>query len=988
MTASRSVLAALATSRDAWRRDLHDPRPGRGALPASALLDSDAPALPLTGMWSFRWSPTVADAPLDVGALDLDLREWGELPVPSSWVMPIHDATVGGPHGAPAYTNIRYPFPAEPPIPPDENPVGDYALRFTAPDHPGTPRLRLDGIEGAAIVILNGVVIGTTRGSRLPTVFDVSGLLGAGENLLVVRVAQFSAASYLEDQDEWWLPGVIRDVTLQWAPAGGIDDVVVHADYDEEAGTGSLRVEVLTRDGAAAVVVLPELGVETQPGDRLSDLPVVAWSAEHPRLYDLVVRTPSETVRLRVGFRTVSIVDGVFLVNGAPVKLRGVNRHEHHPDFGRAVPDGTMRDELALMKRMNINAIRTSHYPPHPRMLDLADEWGFWVIDECDVETHGFTFLDWRGNPSDDPQWREAYLDRAERMVRRDRNHPSVVIWSLGNEAGVGQNLAAMTEWIHAADPSRPVHYEGDQECAVADMWSQMYPPHAEVELAGRRAEEPLGDPVADARRRAMPYVLCEYAHAMGTGPGGLLEYQELIDASPRIMGGFVWEWLEHGIRVRLADGRERIAYGGDFGEVIHDGNFVIDGLVSADREPRPGLHDLAVMYAPVRIEVATDAKSVTLTSRLDHADTRHLAWRWTIQGPDRVTASGDLPVDPIAAREHRVVALPVGDLPEGHVLTVSAQLAVDLPWASAGHEVAWGQAGQPSAPSRSRAGSPSTPAAEGSTVRVGPAVLDARTGSLVRLGDIDIDDWRLELWRAPTDNDNGFDWYHPHPSQADDWRTHGLDRLTSRLLGISIHDEAVTVTTRIAAASLDDAVVLTTRWNAVGADAVAVEATIEPHYREPIVWARAGLSFSVPETFDRLRWSGRGPGPVYPDTGYAARAGWFEAGIDELTTPSPRPQESGARAVTGIAELRANGHRLVIEGDRFAATVRRVSTEMLAATAHHDELPRTGRTHVVLDPAQHGIGTASVRVGVLPPYALWSRPVRVSYTLSVGRAS
>lgn len=983
MTRTHSELQSLAISRDAWRRDLEDPRPGSGSLPASASLHSDAPALALTGTWNFRWSPTVADAPLDIGERDFDLREWGELPVPSSWVMPVHDATVGGPHGAPAYTNIRYPFPAEPPIPPDDNPVGDYAIRFTAPEHAGAPRLRFEGIEGAAIIVLNGIVIGTVRGSRLPTVFDVSEVLEQGENLLVVRVAQFSAASYLEDQDEWWLPGIIRDVALQWAPAGGIDDVVVHADYDAVSATGSLRVEVLTRDGAEAVVVLPELGLELRSGEHRNDLAVEAWSAEHPRLYEIDVRTPSETVRVRAGFRTVSIVDGVFLVNGAPVKLRGVNRHEHHPDFGRAVPDSTMRDELALMKRMNINAIRTSHYPPHPRMLDLADEWGFWVIDECDVETHGFTFLDWKGNPSDDPQWREAFVDRAERMVRRDRNHPSIVLWSLGNEAGVGQNLAAMTEWIHAHDPSRPVHYEGDQECAVTDVWSQMYPPHAEVELAGRRAEEPLPDPVLDARRRMMPYVLCEYAHAMGTGPGGLREYQELIDASPRIMGGFVWEWLEHGIRVRLDDGRERIAYGGDFGETVHDGNFVIDGLVSADREPRPGLNDLAVMYAPATIVVAPDAQTVTLTSRLNHADTSHLAWRWSIEGPSGVTEKGELHVDPLRPGEQRVVALPVGHLPRGHVLTVSAQLVVDAPWASAGHEVAWGQLGHPSEGSRPLDDATTAPHADTATIRIGPAVLDARTGSLVRLGDIDIEAWRLELWRAPTDNDNGFDWYHPHPSQADDWRTHGLDRLVSRLVDLRVEGDQVVVTTRMAAASLDDAVVLTTKWSAVGAHSVAVDATIEPQYREPIVWARAGLSFSVPDRFDRLWWSGRGPGPVYPDTGFAARAGWFELGLNDLTTPSPRPQESGARAVHGTAELRAANESLVIEGDAFAATVRRVSTEVLAAAAHHDELPHTGRTHVVLDGAQHGIGTASVRVGVLPPYVLHSQPLTLRFVMS-----
>jgi beta-galactosidase len=267
-------------------------------------------------------------------------------------------------------------------------------------------------------------------------------------------------------------------------------------------------------------------------------------------LHTLRVRTPGETVELAIGFRTVAIVDGVFTVNGAPVQLRGVNRHEHHPDFGRHVPRAVVEAELLLMKRSNINAIRTSHYPPDPSMLDLADRLGFWVIDEADVETHGFGPNDWRGNPTDDVAWEAALRDRAARMVERDRNHPSIVMWSLGNEAGVGRNLAAMAAEIRSRDATRPLHYEGDQSCADLDVWSQMYPSHATVELIGRGEEPLLDDPALDARRRAMPFVLCEYAHAMGTGPGGLTEYQRLFDTYPRLMGGFIWEWLEHGIHV------------------------------------------------------------------------------------------------------------------------------------------------------------------------------------------------------------------------------------------------------------------------------------------------------------------------------------------------------------------------------------------------------------------------------------------------------
>ncbi|MFC7762761.1 glycoside hydrolase family 2 TIM barrel-domain containing protein [Catellatospora bangladeshensis] len=266
-----------------------------------------------------------------------------------------------------------------------------------------------------------------------------------------------------------------------------------------------------------------------------------------------------------------------------------MNRHEFDPDHGRVVGEELMRADLVLMKQHNINAVRTSHYPPHPRFLELCDELGFWVIDECDLETHGFQENGWRRNPTGDPAWREALVGRAERMVARDRNHPSVIMWSLGNEAGVGENLGHMAAAIRALDSSRPLHYEGDRSCRYTDVYSRMYASHAEVEAIGRGEEEALDDPALDARRRAMPFIQCEYGHAMGNGPGGLAEYQALFERYERLQGGFIWEWIDHGIRSRTADGREFYAYGGDFGEELHDGNFICDGLVFPDRTPRRG---------------------------------------------------------------------------------------------------------------------------------------------------------------------------------------------------------------------------------------------------------------------------------------------------------------------------------------------------------------------------------------------------------------
>src|SRR5581483_4242521 len=324
------------------------------------------------------------------------------------------------------------------------------------------------------------------------------------------------------------------------------------------------------------------------------------------------------------------------------ILLRGVNRHEWHPERGRAVTRETMLHDVLLMKRHNVNAVRTSHYPPHPDFLDLCDEYGLWVIDECDLETHGFEEEGWRGNPSDDERWREAYLDRARRTVERDKNHASVIIWSLGNESGTGANLGAMADWIRARDPHRPIHYEGDFSCAHTDLYSRMYASHAEVEEIGRRAEPPLADPELDAHRRSLPFILCEYAHAMGNGPGGLADYQRLFETYERCQGGFVWEWIDHGIhRTDPATGRAYYAYGGDFGEQPNDGNFVCDGLLLPDRTPSPGLLEFKKVIEPVRIEGDARAGTVRVTNGHDFATLDHLAFHWLHEVEGSPTGQG-----------------------------------------------------------------------------------------------------------------------------------------------------------------------------------------------------------------------------------------------------------------------------------------------------------------------------------------------------------
>ncbi len=933
---------------------------GTGALPPRARFTTDAPVLSLNGSWRFLLSPSVADAPDGVGEPGFDDNGWGSIEVPSSWPM--------AGHGAPAYTNTVFPFPVDPPNPPDENPVGDFRRRF---DWSGGPAvLRLDGVDNAGEVWLNGRHLGTTRGSRLVHEFDATEALVEGENVLALRVTQWSASSYLEDQDMWWLPGVFRDVTLQAAPAGGLVDVVVHADWAD--GAGLLRVEATTRDGAEATVSVPSLGLEDLPAGVEHRIDGARpWTAETPDLLDVVVRTPAEIATIRVGFRTITIEDAQLKVNGRRIRFRGVNRHEHHPDLGRVIPPEVVRAELLLMKRHNVNAIRTSHYPPHPDLPGLADELGFYLIDECDLETHGFIHVDWRGNPSDDPAWEPAYLDRMRRTVSRDRNHPSVILWSLGNEAGTGRNLEASARLAHELDPSRPVHYEGDWSSTYVDVYSRMYAHQDEVDAIGRQAEEPLPDAAADAHRRALPFLQCEYIHAMGNGPGGIDEYEASFRRYPRTQGGFVWEWLEHGIRRTTPDGRTWFAYGGDFGEPLHDGNFVADGLVDADRNPRPGLADLKKAYEPVHLEVTDDRSAVRIRNAFDFRGLDGLVLEWSVEGG----AAGTVPLPEVEPQATAEAALPAEARGDG-VLTVRLLTSAPTAWADAGHELAWAQAGALPAPQPPEPGA--APTQHGRRLTLGPAELDAVTGRLVTVGGVPVPGPELTLWRAPTDNDRGVAKERQGlPSDGDGWHREGLHRLRRRVLSVTATDDAVEVVTRVGPAATDAHVVVTERWTSDGR-AVGLEVTVEPHGEWPFGWARVGLEFALPYRPEGIAWDGYGPGQRYPDTGGAQRLGHWRVGdVLDLHTEYVRPQENGSRAGCTRLDVGAPGAGFTVTGDGFSFTASPWTSAELAAAAHPIDLPdAAGRCRLVIDLAEHGIGTAACGPGVLPAYRLDARTV------------
>ena len=1011
-------------------RYVEDHSTGSGRrTPPRAWLRSDAPELSLNGEWDFRLHASHHGLPDPTDGGDDD--SWQTITVPSHWVL--------GPEGAlpeeagrgrPIYTNVQFPFPIDPPFVPDENPTADHRRRFTLPGWAAERvLLRFDGVESVYRVWLNGTEVGVGKGSRLVQEFDVTAALRPGDNELVVRVHQWSSMSYVEDQDQWWLPGIFRDVTLLARPAGALDDVWLQTDLDGDDEGLLQPLLVAAQQAYPVTVTIAELGFEqTFAGAselaRVTVGPVEPWSAEQPRLYAAEVRSTGETVSLRVGFRRVRIEGDQFTVNGRKVVFRGVNRHETHPVRGRVFDEEHARADLVTMKRANINAIRTSHYPPHPRVLDLADELGFWVVDECDLETHGFTHLGWSGNPSDDPRWSEVFLDRIERTVERDKNHPSVVIWSLGNEAGTGANLAAMAQWVRRRDPHRPVHYEGDYTGAYTDVYSRMYPSLVEVEAIGSATGGiRYTDSPAEAQRvRSKPFLMCEYVHAMGNGPGAIAEYDALTERFPRLHGGFVWEWRDHGLATRTADGTPYFGYGGDFGEVVHDGNFVMDGMLLPDDSPTPAVAEFAAVHTPVPLRLRLgsdvggggDGRSGELEVRNRHhsRSTGHLRFVASTTSEAGDSEEHTLEVPELAPGAETSVPLPAALLagaggPETW-LSVRAELAEDLPWAPAGHVVSRGQQSLPAAPPvvtlpRPRRRPEPVTVAAGRVLELGPARFDAATGRLQELYGVPVGGPRLELWRAPTDNDRAasfgsyedvapeatpFGLGSPAPSSVERWRERGLHRLTHRQVELRADGDEVVSQVRVSAANSGLFVDVTYRWQ-LGDDGLSCFVDLVPTVGWDCTWPRAGVRLDLPAGLDHADWFGTGPHESYPDTATAALVGTFSAPVDELGVRYSRPQETGHRAQLHRLELSEGGTprlRLrtlaAVDGHRPGFTVSRHTPQQVDSAGHPHELPPSEHTHLFLDAAVHGVGSRACGMDVLPQHALWPGAAQLGFVV------
>ena len=998
----------------------------------------------LNGTWKFHCSPTVAEVPEKFYQLDFETCGWADIAVPGNWQLQGY--------GHPHYTNVQYPFPVDPPRVPTENPTGCYGREFWVPET-WTGRqivLRFEGVDSAFYVWVNGKQVGFSKGSRLPSEFDITAMVKVGANSIAVQVMQWSDGTYMEDQDMWWLSGIFRDVTLVAMPQVQISDVRIRTELDKKYQNATLRVQtmlanlrktaaadskvslqLLDADGAkVGRVVTRSIHVDAGATSLIElTMPVEnvhKWTAETPTLYTTLVTLKDadgnvvEVIPQKTGFRVVEIKDGIFCVNGQAIKVKGVNRHEHHPDFGRAVPIEAMVQDVLLMKTHNINTVRCSHYPDDPRWLDLCDLYGLYAIDECDLETHGFGqggaatmengqwpgFKEWPKNPTCDPDWENACVDRMQRMVERDKNHACVIMWSLGNEAGFGRNHEAMAKWTRAADPTRFIHYEGDYELTVTDVYSQMYPDPTHVRKVGE-AKEDLGLAKVEKYGK-MPYIMCEYAHAMGNGPGGLSEYWDAFYSSPRLMGGCIWEWIDHGIRVKQADGKEFFAYGGDFGDEPNDSNFVADGLIFPDRKPSPGLIEYKKVIQPLKIEALDlPAMKFTVANRYDYLSTSHLRGTWTLSEDGKVIASGtDVEFEGGSIAAHQTGQLTVGAKKPAALkcgaeyhLTISFTLAADTPWARAGHEVAWAQFAMPwknpSVPAIARKSCAKLISQETST----KLVISGGDFSLVFdkvRGVIEQYQYQsmqlltsgptLNFWRATTDNDR-LGW-GDNGQWANKWRDNGLHWLQHRMDGVevkSLDKQTIQIAAKVRIAPpihTGRAFECDYTYTILGNGDVVINTHIVPVGRWYKVLPRIGLTMGVNPRLDRVQWFGKGPGEQYPDTCQAGKIGQWSASVDELFTPYVRPQENGNHMdVRWVAMGNGRGEGLLAVGLPTMNFSAHWYTAMDMEKARHGcDLVKRDHITLNLDYGQSGVGTASCGPATFEPH--WLKPQETRFSV------
>ena len=954
----------------------------------------------LNGRWAFRYLPSIHDLTEPFWETPEAAPEgFTTIPVPSTW------QHLGYDHHQ--YTNVRYPIPFDPPHVPQDNPCGAYIRDFDHSPDPTAPTTQLvfEGVDSCFYVWLNGTYVGYSQVSHATAEFDVTEHIHSGTNHLAVLVLKWCDGTYLEDQDKFRTSGIFRDVYLLHRPEAVLFDyavttslgpvvdatpetAVVEIRGSYRGGTVPTTAELTDREGRVLACGVLEPFAGCPDHTHRARLTVTAphlWSAEDPYLHTLILTTPGETITDRVGVREVEAKDAVVRLNGRPITLRGVNRHDSDPVTGPVVDLDHMKRDLRLMKEHNINAVRSSHYPNDPRFYQLCDEYGFYVMSEADNESHGTQtrFLadpswenqveHWNEPIADNPAWTEATVDRMKLCVHREKNRPSIISWSAGNECSYGCTLEAALLWAKSFDPTRLTHYESSYyrdskrryDYSCIDLYSRMYPGIEEIR------EYLDSDP-------DKPFILVEYCHAMGNGPGDLEDYWEIIRDDDRMCGGFVWEWCDHAVAAGTSDdGRPVFRYGGDHGEDIHDGNFCVDGLVSPDRVPHPGLAELKNVQRPARVvEYDQDEGLLTIHNDLDHTDlSQYARVSWEVRCDGVVVDRGDIDLtDPVPPHTSVMVRCEprIPHAGKCHLL-VTHRLARPEPLLPAGHVLGIDEVPLRNADGRHRrvaelAHRPTTRgsvqvAREGTRIDVAAAglccTIDTRTGlpTALSVNDREVLERPVELniWRAPTDNDRHvrLEWERAH-----------YHRATARAYAVDVAEEPGRAT--------------------ISADVALVAPTVQPALRGRLIWTltadgvlgvilrmrrtlgfpslpRLGLRLFLPESMNRVDYHGLGPFESYADKYRASHHGAFSADIADLHEDYIRPQENGSHADCDEVTVSGGGLVLTAVGQTpFSFNASRYTQEELAARHRNTDLRPSGSTVLCLDAAMAGIGSNS----------------------------
>jgi beta-galactosidase len=930
----------------------------------------------LNGMWKFNWVRKPADRPVDFYRVDYDVEGWDEITVPGNW-------EIQG-YGTAIYLNQPYEFDADwPNIPHDYNPVGSYRRDFDVPEAWQGRRvfLHFGAVKSAMYVWVNGTKVGYSQGSKTPAEFDISDYVHVGSNTLAVEVYRWSDGSYLECQDFWRISGIERDVYLYSTPQVHVRDFFARAGLDGRYVDGTLELTVHLRNYAedgpvrrdlevqllgpadsSSVVFAEQRSVSVTGGGEVdvqfeATVPEVrAWSAETPSLYTLLISlggdtsAAAEVIAGRIGFRSVEVVNSQLLVNGVPVYLKGVNRHEHDPDRGHVISEESMLRDIRLMKEANINAVRTSHYPNDPRWYELCDEHGVYVVDEANIESHGYGYRPeiTLGNR---PEWIGAHLDRTTRMVERDKNHPSVIIWSLGNEAGDGVVFDATYAWIKERDPSRPAQYERALTGKNTDIYVPMY---ARIE---RLQEWAASDP-------DRPLIMCEYAHAMGNSVGNLQDYWDVIEAHDVLQGGFIWDWVDQGLTLHGASGEKYFGYGGDFGDDFNDGNFLINGLVQPDRRPNPHYWEVAKVYQNVDAKLLDAATGlIEIHNKYDFLNLDQFELGWTLVSGGRTLASGRLPSIDLPPRSRAEIRIDLPDIdPQPgaeYFLELEVALARPQDLREAGWVVAWEQFRLPDyvAPVETDPGTLPGLVVEddGENVTVlgasFTAVFSRSEGTLssfqyegselIRTGPLP------DFWRPPTDNDIG---NRMHEISAV-WKTAGVERSVESVEVEKVGESVVQVEVRSSLPA--GASGFWTRYTVFGDGGILVENEFSAGPGELPEMPRLGMSMTMPGEFSRVDWYGRGPLESYWDRKTSQPVGVYGGTAWEQYHPYVRPQENGNKTdVRWLALTNEDGVGLMAVGvPLLSASARPFLNDDLDFERNRDleDQSRSPRDHIVL---------------------------------------